>query len=234
MNSDHNSLIYVLQDPVSFEIRYVGKSTCGIKRAYQPHTAWCRQWINKLKRNGLEPLAIALQRWKYIDQESLSACERYWIAYFRALGCPLTNLTEGGEGICGYKHTEEAKKKVALANSGKIPSAETRVKMSAKKKGNSSAKGVKHTSESRANMAKARIGNKNRLGIPHSPETIEKLREAGKRHVISPEGLKRLREREFTPEHKRLLSEAAVRRPRDEKGRLLGHAKKTRPDNADH
>lgn len=41
------------------------------------------------------------------DGEVLSLAEKHWIAYYRALGCKLTNLTDGGEGTPGHKKTAE-------------------------------------------------------------------------------------------------------------------------------
>jgi group I intron endonuclease len=40
------------------------------------------------------------------------------------------NITLGGEGISGYKHTEESRQKMSIAHTGKIISPETKKKMS--------------------------------------------------------------------------------------------------------
>jgi hypothetical protein len=45
--------------------------------------------------------------------------EHWWIAHYRAAGCPLTNATDGGEGAVGYRHTDEARRQMAAMATGK-------------------------------------------------------------------------------------------------------------------
>ena len=42
----------------------------------------------------------------------------------------LTNFTDGGDGVVGFKHSEETKEKCRIASTGKSPSEETRKKLS--------------------------------------------------------------------------------------------------------
>ena len=49
------------------------------------------------------------------NQKELNKKEKYWIAYFRSICfCTMYNVTDGGEGLSGYVHTEETKKKLSL------------------------------------------------------------------------------------------------------------------------
>lgn len=88
--------------------------------------------------------------WKTIGQH-----EKYWINFYNTFEDPKHyNLTEGGEGISGWKHTKEAKEKVSKANSGRIPSKETRDKMSESRKGEKNGMWrKKHTPEARKKMS---------------------------------------------------------------------------------
>lgn len=105
--------IYTLEDPITNDIRYVGKTSRSIKIRYQEHLYDCKKgkayssrWINKLSKKGLEPIV------REIDScnNNGSELEKFYISKYKSIGCKLTNLTEGGEGLIGYKHSEECKK----------------------------------------------------------------------------------------------------------------------------
>ena len=69
------------------------------------------------------------------------------------------NITKGGEGTNGYKHTEETRKNIGKIHKGKTLSEETRKKLSeAMKRKNSPMKGKTHTEETRKNISEAMKG----------------------------------------------------------------------------
>jgi group I intron endonuclease len=68
------------------------------------------------------------------------------------------NLTAGGEGVTGYRHTDEYKEKLRERLTG-----------------NGFWVGRKHTEETRKRMSAAQKGNKNNLGKTRSEETRAKL-----------------------------------------------------------
>ena len=69
------------------------------------------------------------------------------------------NITKGGEGTNGYKHTEETRKNIGKIHKGKTLSEETRKKLSEAMKGkNSPMKGKTHTEETRKNISEAMKG----------------------------------------------------------------------------
>jgi len=99
---------------------------------------------------------------------------------------PLTNQTDGGEGVSGWKvtperlasmaaiklgtkHSPEIRAKIGAAHRGKKYTPEQRARISAAKTGH------KHSAEVRANMSRGKLGNKNTLGYKHSAETRAKL-----------------------------------------------------------
>lgn len=116
------------------------------------------------------------------------------------------NLTAGGEGLYGYKHTDAAKAKVSKANKGRKMSAdeiEARKKthphrklteeekqrlisyslgrkMTEEQKKKMSRLGKKHSEETKAKMKEARKGRKPCLGKTLSLETRQKISEANK------------------------------------------------------
>jgi hypothetical protein len=91
----------------------------------------------------------------------------------------LRNLTDGGEGVSGYRFSEEGRQRLSLAHVGIRHSEETRRKMSNSRKGQlnhnygrkdmiSNFKGKKHTEDARRKISLAKTGQKQSL------ETIEK------------------------------------------------------------
>jgi hypothetical protein len=93
-------------------IFYIGKGKG--KRAYDLVTRNA-YWKNIVKKYGTPTVQI-LAEWK-TEEESFSH-EVLLIECFRSMGYVLANMTSGGEGISGYKHTKESLKKMSEANLG--------------------------------------------------------------------------------------------------------------------
>jgi group I intron endonuclease len=127
------------------EIFYIGKGKG--KRSYSkasrnPH------WKNKVKKHGGFIVSILQDQ---LDEELAFEVEKSFIS---SIGLEnLVNMTYGGEGMSGYKHTEESCKKMADSRIGKYsgdkhplfgksPSEERRKKQSESLKGKY--KGDKH------------------------------------------------------------------------------------------
>lgn len=146
------------------------------------------------------------------------------IRYWTEVRCEaLVNMTEGGEGPSGRKHTEEEKRNLSEKLKGRVVSAETRAKLSVAAMGNqrglgtkktpeqiektaAAIRGRKHSEEARAKMSATRRANP-RVGFKMSPEAVEKTR-------IAITGLKRSEEtrakmrKPKSEEHKKKLAEA--------------------------
>jgi group I intron endonuclease len=116
------SFIYGLVDPRTGQLRYVGQTSCGMRRPQQhakpwslkaaPHTHKSR-WINSLVCDGLMYEIVILE-----VTEKLNEAERFWLAYLRSHH-NLTNATVGGEiGMRGFKHSAEARQKMSAARIG--------------------------------------------------------------------------------------------------------------------
>lgn len=108
----NTTYIYALIDPISNEIRYVGKSISPNKRYYQhinPRGFTHKDnWIRKLLSNSLKPVMKILEECNDYNWEER---ERFWISSFDNL----TNSTEGGQD---GRMSEKVKKKLRIMNSG--------------------------------------------------------------------------------------------------------------------
>lgn len=121
--------IYTLSDPTTKEVRYIGKTKKSLVERMYAHTSnyklktersYKNSWIQSLKQKGLKPI---IEEVDIVEEDSWEFWESYWISQFKSWGFNLTNMTLGGEGsnggkgCLGYRHTEEAKKRISIANS---------------------------------------------------------------------------------------------------------------------
>jgi hypothetical protein len=130
-NKTSRNLIYGLSDPLTGQLRYVGKSTTGLKRPRSEHNRVLKgyegfghrqNWIRNLHDSQTTYRISIIQ--ECADSDILCQAETFWISYFRTLGAPLTNLTDGGDGVSGWKHTPSSLAKLKLANVGKTPTSQ--------------------------------------------------------------------------------------------------------------
>lgn len=110
---------------------YVGKGSSN--------RAWSKSsrsplWKNIVKKYGVEIKILYVN----LNEQMALFLEKELIKKYGKrcdyTGC-LINFTDGGEGISGYKHTEEAKKKIGKFFKGKKLSAEHVTKMTCSRKG---------------------------------------------------------------------------------------------------
>lgn len=112
--------IYGLVDPITNEIRYVGKTVATPQHRLTVHLAEegrslrkrkVLAWFAGLRSAGERPQIIVLE----VVQPGCNwtEAEQFWIAYFRFIGARLCNLTTGGDGACGCVQSEESKRKRA-------------------------------------------------------------------------------------------------------------------------
>lgn len=129
--------IYGLVDPETDEIRYIGKSIRPMERLtnHMNETSKCHRcnWLQSLKGKGLRPRICFFEFIPNgIDWQNR---EKYWIRVGKDNGWPLTNNTDGGDGVTGLsgdalyrlqtawvgrKHKPETLLKIGKASKGRI------------------------------------------------------------------------------------------------------------------
>lgn len=156
-------LIYGLRDPRTNEIRYVGRSSSGMRRPRRHDKAaslkednYKSRWVSKLLALGLSFEIVVLER--VSDGSELDQAERKWISIGRsALGSRLTNLTSGGQaGSFGTVQPEASRKATSKRFKG-IPLTEEH---KAKLRGPRGKRTDPVTDEHRYNLSKAKLGKK--------------------------------------------------------------------------
>lgn len=191
-------IIYALTEPDSGIVRYIGKSSSGLRRPRQHAAAsslrvddhrarWIRQLIAAGRAYGIRVLEVCDRA------DDLFDAERAWIARGRGQGWPLTNILDGGGiGATGWKPSPEARAKMAARAKGRPKSAAHRAALAESQRGRTMPEATREKIRDRAKARaadpaeRARLATL-RLGATNSPEMRAKLRAANLGLVHSPE-----------------------------------------------
>lgn len=120
--------IYTLSDPITNQIKYVGK-TNNLKRRLANHISNGRinkknnlltNWVKSLLNRNLKP------KIEIIDEtvENWGDLEQYWISQLKTWGFTLKNITLGGEGTYGRIWSQISIDKLRDTRLAKIKSGE--------------------------------------------------------------------------------------------------------------
>ena len=107
--------IYALSNPITNEIRYIGKTNNPKRRLYS-HIEEAKRlngiksrrslnWIKSLLNQNLKPKLDIIQ---ICDKNNWEYYEKYWIKYYKDLNFDLCNIEDGGKHSC--KNFSEEKK----------------------------------------------------------------------------------------------------------------------------
>jgi hypothetical protein len=178
--------IYSLNDPGTGEVRYIGQTVRKPDARLKLHV--------KAVKNGADN---RVYRWMRtlpsppqinvictVPENELNDAEIRWIAFARAVGARLTNMTDGGGGVLGYKHSAESLARIGEGNRGKVISQAQRDQISKTLTGKT--KGTKLTKEHKDKIAASHTGkplseaHKEKLRGPKTKEHRNKLSEIAK------------------------------------------------------
>lgn len=144
--------IYGLIDPFTNDVRYIGKSIRpdGRLRDHCNDRSSCHRthWIQSVLAKGDKPRLVILEG--LADNADWQAIERKWITYAREAYWPITNSTDGGDGVVnlcadakakmvktwtGRKHRPESLIRIGRASKGRKKSEASKQIMREKMKG---------------------------------------------------------------------------------------------------
>lgn len=124
------TVIYTLSDPITKEIKYVGRTTQP-KGRFRNHCSPNMNfndlrtlWLCDLKIRNLKPIFDTLE---LVENDGNSE-ELYWISQLKTWGYNLVNTSIGGSGFNGCIHSISAKNKMATTRTGMIHSEESKIK----------------------------------------------------------------------------------------------------------
>jgi hypothetical protein len=125
---------------------YIGKGKGQRAWAVSRRSGW---WQKTSAKHGLKVQILA----KWPTEDEAFQHERLLIATFRELRHPLVNLTDGGEGFAGGKHTPETRAAISASSKGRIgkspsPQHRERIRATLKAKPCMTWLGKKHSPES--------------------------------------------------------------------------------------
>jgi len=178
--------VYTLSRPDGI-VFYVGKGrnnrihshTCQGQKSCNPHKY---SVIRKIKSNGGKVQKTILSHFD-TDKEALDY-EVALIFAMRAYG-NLTNITDGGEGCTGRKHSEETKRRIIESNKKRSEETSHRILEANRNR----------SEETRRKMSEDRMGTNNPFsGRTHSEGTRHKMSEAQKARFSSEEEIHKISE----------------------------------------
>jgi hypothetical protein len=122
--------IYKISDE-NGNVRYIGKSNNPRRRLYQHtndrHNLHKFNWLRSIINRGHKPVLEIVEKVSVLLWKER---EIYWIAKYREDGHMLLNMTIGGDGAEGMKHSEESRKKMSQSKKGLKLSDEHKQKIS--------------------------------------------------------------------------------------------------------
>lgn len=140
-------------------------------------------FYSSMKKYGIENFDVEILQQGNFSKTELDEMEITYIRLFKSQNPKLGyNMTGGGEGIVGFKHSEETKQKQRYIKLGKIVSQETREKL------RSTITGKKHSKQSKEKISKVHKGK------VVSQETRDKISKSGKGKIILQESIDKIKE----------------------------------------
>lgn len=202
--------IYIIENKIN-DKKYIGQTIQNLEERFSRHKNLKDGYYlhNAMNKYGVENFIIRSimdicsrdekQLEKFLNEQEIN-----YISHFNTFLGEGYNMTAGGDGFLGRKHTEETKKKISESGKGKKHTEETKIRLREinigktlteehKKKIGKANKGKIITDEHKERLSKINIGKK------HTEETKYKMSESHK-------GINK--GKILTEEHKQKLSES--------------------------
>lgn len=184
--------VYEHWRPDTDQCFYVGKGTLQrARKIRRKENQWHARIVAKLATIGLLPQVIIVASGLAENEAFSLECER--ISYWRSIGGVLVNCTTGGEGAAGKEVSPETREKIRAGLIGKSKGVGRKLSPKHRSAISDGLRGRQVSQETRTKISAAQAGRPR-------PDQIGRK--------ISPEAIQRLRDRTFSPEHRRKISEA--------------------------
>lgn len=125
MQDEKRFYVYVHRRKTDGRIFYVGKGTKLRAFSHLNRSEW---WKRTASKHGVD---VTIET-EMITEPEAFALEKILIRRYKEEGHPLVNITDGGGGFSGGRHTEISKKLISIAATGSVKSPEARKKISDK------------------------------------------------------------------------------------------------------
>lgn len=156
--------IYLIKNAVTGK-SYVGQTRRTLRARFNTHKAVigksnaCKALSDAMSKHGPENFSIELLR-ECTSQQDMDFWETKFIEDLGTFSPGGYNLTRGGAGKSGYKHSPESIERTVAAHRGKPLSDAHKAKVSASLIGNHRALGMKHTDETKQRISDLGRGKK--------------------------------------------------------------------------
>lgn len=200
-------LIYILVDPKTNKVRYVGQTTKKLEQRLSSHINKARNtpnrtthkntWIKSLIKEDLKPIIKLIE---IVSEDEWKEKEKYYIKKYKELGEDLLNLSEGGDSgsMPGGKRVwkseiekSEWRKKIIESLKKRNITEEERSVMAEKCR--KTHLGKKRTNETKKKLSDSKLGDKNPMyGKKHSEERKKQISEQHKGKKLSDETKKKI------------------------------------------
>lgn len=118
IGSNKLACLYIISNLKNDHI-YIGLTTKPIQKRFKQHIKDAASGSNRalakaIRKHGADNFVIE----KSVNCQNLEVLyelEKYFIKIYKFLGRELYNMTDGGEGVCGYVLTEENRKKLSAS-----------------------------------------------------------------------------------------------------------------------
>jgi group I intron endonuclease len=181
--------VYLVRNTINGKV-YVGKTVESTGSRWVKHVSAAkhgsRTYIHKAIRKYGAEVFVVEELASADSNEQLSILEQQFIKQFESSKSEYGyNLTLGGEGITGWSHSEETKRKIGIANKGGVRDEQLRARISQKLTGRklSASHRSKLVGQVVTEEVRARISSK-LLGHKVSDETRRKISESHKKRRV--------------------------------------------------
>lgn len=102
--------VYLLIDPETNQIRYIGKGSKNRAWRFNRRNGHCESWIKSLTNKNKKPRVYLIR--SNLSEYDAFRIEKLLIRACKKLGFNLTNLTDGGDGVSGLVMSKETRNKI--------------------------------------------------------------------------------------------------------------------------